>query len=71
MGSRSLLVLLALVGMGITASAQAVRRKQLLTSLGADAGLITVNNTLDTISTNSTTAGSFTCRFAYALGDRW
>ncbi len=52
-------------------SAQAVQRRQLLTSLGAGAGLVTVENTLDTICTSNTTAGAMTFRFGYALSDRW
>lgn len=55
----------------VVASGQAVHRKQLITSLGAGAGLITVDNTADTISTSNTTASSITFRFAYALSDRW
>ncbi|MBK6832522.1 MAG: hypothetical protein IPG92_18110 [Flavobacteriales bacterium] len=51
--------------------AQALHRKQLITSLGAGPGLVTVDHTTDTITTSNTTAGSMTLRFAYALSDRW
>lgn len=55
----------------VLASGQAVHRKQLITCLGAGAGLITVDHTADTLSTSNAAAGSITFRFAYALSDRW
>lgn len=55
----------------VIASGQALHRKQLITCLGAGAGLITVDHTADSISTSNTTSSSITFRFAYALSDRW
>ena len=71
MGSRALLLPIAIAAMANTAPAQAVHRHHLLTSLGAGAGLITLSNTVDTISSSNTTAGSITFRFNYAIADRW
>jgi hypothetical protein len=55
----------------VASAAQAVQRKQLITSAGGGVGLLSIERTDPLIGTSNTTAGVFTFRAAYALGDRW
>lgn len=71
MGPHRSLIVPIVFALAASCVAQAVQRKQLITSLGGGGGFTTIHSTTDSLAGSGISTGSVTFGFAYALGDRW
>lgn len=56
---------------GVECDAQAIQRKQLVTTFGGGGGFTTMNTSIDSLGTRGAETGSVRLAFAYAITARW